>query len=46
MNAHIHGAWSKRTTLELPDPLGNGVLLLPIADPWQPLEDGLAAFEP
>jgi antitoxin VapB len=25
---------------------GNGVLLLPIDDPWQTLEDGLAAFEP
>jgi antitoxin VapB len=24
---------------------GNGVLLLPIDDPWQTLEDGLAAFE-
>ncbi len=23
---------------------GNGVLLLPIDDPWQTLEDGLAAF--
>ncbi len=25
---------------------GNGVLLLPIEDPWQSLEAGLAAFEP
>ena len=25
---------------------GNGVLLLPIDDPWQTLEEGLAAFEP
>ncbi|MBL8330620.1 MAG: AbrB/MazE/SpoVT family DNA-binding domain-containing protein [Rubrivivax sp.] len=25
---------------------GNGVLLLPLDDPWQTLEDGLAAFEP
>jgi antitoxin VapB len=25
---------------------GNGVLLLPIADPWQTLEEGLASFEP
>ena len=25
---------------------GNGVLLLPMDDPWQILEDGLAAFEP
>jgi antitoxin VapB len=25
---------------------GNGVLLLPIEDPWQTLEAGLAAFEP
>jgi antitoxin VapB len=25
---------------------GNGVLLLPIEDPWQALEAGLAAFEP
>lgn len=25
---------------------GNGVLLLPIDDPWQTLEAGLAAFEP
>lgn len=25
---------------------GNGVLLLPIDDPWQILEAGLAAFEP
>ena len=25
---------------------GNGVLLLPIDDPWQTLTDGLAAFEP
>ena len=24
---------------------GNGVLLLPIEDPWQTLEAGLAAFE-
>jgi antitoxin VapB len=24
---------------------GNGVLLLPIDDPWQTLEDGLAAFD-
>jgi antitoxin VapB len=24
----------------------NGVLLLPIEDPWQTLEAGLAAFEP
>ena len=25
---------------------GNGVLLLPVDDPWQPLAAGLAAFEP
>lgn len=25
---------------------GNGVLLLPVDDPWQTLADGLAAFEP
>ena len=25
---------------------GNGVLLLPIDDPWQTLQAGLAAFEP
>jgi antitoxin VapB len=25
---------------------GNGVLLLPVDDPWQTLEAGLAAFEP
>ena len=25
---------------------GNGVLLLPIEDPWQMLEAGLVAFEP
>ncbi|MFZ9464403.1 MAG: antitoxin [Vulcanococcus sp.] len=25
---------------------GSGVLLLPIDDPWQTLEAGLAAFEP
>jgi antitoxin VapB len=25
---------------------GNGVLLLPIDDPWQTLEEGLATFEP
>ena len=25
---------------------GNGVLLLPIEDPWQTLEAGLAVFEP
>ena len=25
---------------------GNGVLLLPLDDPWQMLEAGLAAFEP
>ncbi|KEF41589.1 MAG: virulence factor [Cyanobium sp. CACIAM 14] len=25
---------------------GNGVLLLPLEDPWQTLEAGLAAFEP
>lgn len=25
---------------------GNGVLLLPLDDPWQTLADGLAAFEP
>lgn len=25
---------------------GNGVLLLPVNDPWQTLADGLAAFEP
>ncbi len=25
---------------------GNGVLLLPIEDPWQTLESGLAALEP
>ena len=25
---------------------GNGVLLLPINDPWATLEAGLAAFEP
>ena len=25
---------------------GNGVLLLPADDPWQTLQDGLAAFEP
>ena len=25
---------------------GNGVLLLPIDDPWQMLEAGLEAFEP
>lgn len=25
---------------------GNGVLLLPIDDPWQTMEAGLAAFEP
>ncbi len=25
---------------------GHGVLLLPIDDPWQTLEAGLAAFEP
>ncbi|TDM08083.1 MAG: AbrB/MazE/SpoVT family DNA-binding domain-containing protein [Ideonella sp. MAG2] len=24
---------------------GNGVLLLPLNDPWQTMEDGLAAFE-
>ena len=26
-------------------PFGNGVLLLPINDPWQTLTQGLAAFE-
>ncbi len=26
--------------------IGNGVLLLPIDDPWQILEAGLGAFEP
>lgn len=26
--------------------LGNGVLLLPIDDPWRLLEDALAEFEP
>lgn len=26
--------------------VGNGVLLLPIEDPWQILEAGLEAFEP
>ena len=26
--------------------LGNGVLLMPIDEPWQMLEAGLAAFEP
>ena len=26
--------------------IGNGVLLLPIEDPWPTLEAGLAAFEP
>ena len=25
---------------------GNGVLLLPMDDPWQTMEAGLAAFEP
>lgn len=25
---------------------GNGVLRLPVDDPWQTLESGLAAFEP
>ncbi len=25
---------------------GNGVLLLPVYDPWETLEAGLAAFEP
>lgn len=25
---------------------GNGVLLLPLDDPWQTLADGLATFEP
>lgn len=25
---------------------GNGVLLLPMEDPWQTMEAGLAAFEP
>ena len=25
---------------------GNGVLLLPVEDPWQTLAQGLAAFEP
>ena len=25
---------------------GNGVLLLPVDDPWQTLEAGLSAFEP
>lgn len=25
---------------------GNGVLLLPINDPWQTMDAGLAAFEP
>lgn len=25
---------------------GNGVLLLPIDDPWQTMDAGLAAFEP
>jgi antitoxin VapB len=25
---------------------GNGVLLLPVDDPWQTLAAGLAAFEP
>ncbi len=25
---------------------GNGVLLLPVEDPWKTLEAGLAAFEP
>jgi antitoxin VapB len=25
---------------------GNGVLLLPLEDPWQTLEAGLAGFEP
>lgn len=25
---------------------GHGVLLLPIEDPWQTLEDSLASFEP
>ena len=25
---------------------GNGVLLLPVDDPWQTLQAGLAAFEP
>jgi antitoxin VapB len=25
---------------------GNGVLLLPVDDPWQTLEAGLTAFEP
>ena len=25
---------------------GNGVLLLPVTDPWETLEAGLAAFEP
>ncbi len=25
---------------------GNGVLLLPIDDPWQTMEEGLGAFEP
>jgi antitoxin VapB len=25
---------------------GNGVLLLPVDDPWQTLASGLAAFEP
>lgn len=24
---------------------GNGVLLLPVNDPWQTMEDGLATFE-
>jgi len=27
-------------------PFGNGVLLLPVDDPWQTLQAGLAAFEP
>ncbi|MCP9815112.1 AbrB/MazE/SpoVT family DNA-binding domain-containing protein [Synechococcus sp. GreenBA-s] len=28
------------------EPLGNGMLLLPIGDPWQTLEAGQVAFEP
>ena len=26
--------------------IGNGMLLLPVDDPWQTLQAGLAAFEP
>ena len=32
--------------VRLPKHFGNGVPLLPIEDPWQTMEAGLAAFEP